>query len=326
MPVDSSGYSFAAIDLAVDLAARLDARIVGTHVAESGGSASYLDLLEECCRGAAVPFLRRTFDGRSHTRILQDVARSHYDLLVMGALGEGAVQGSQIGSVAERVARQAATDVLLVKDLLPDQDGPILAAVDGSRPSLEALGAALALGRATGRVVEGIVVGEDWVAGQASAALDAARRAARDEGAHLDLRVAEGKPFDRILGRCAEMHPWLLTVGRTGTDAEDGDDIGSTAGNLIRLAACNVLLAFPSRPTGRRALRGPVERRSLPEPQDTGSPAVIWSEEAKRLLEDVPAEQRAEMIRTVEDGARRLGVPVITSETIDKVMLGYIDS
>ncbi|HZI94743.1 MAG TPA: universal stress protein [Patescibacteria group bacterium] len=327
VPVDNSGYSFAAIDLAVDLATKFDACIVGSHVFAAGVSDSYLDLMEECCRTAAVKFERKTLDGRHHRMILEDIEQNHYDLVIMGALGAGAVDESQLGSVAERVVRGAGTDVLIVKDLIPDPDGAILVAVDGSPQSLEALAAAVEFGRSTGRPVEGIVVGEGHVSGKASVALESARLAAAAEGIEIELTVTEGKPFDRIVKLCREKRPWLLVIGKTGADTEEDDDVplGSTTANLLRLAPCNVLVTPGVRAGTGRLLPADRTIAALPVPA-TGQRMLQWTEDAERLLEDVPGEQRPDVIRTVEEGARRMGITIITAETIDKVMLGYIDS
>src|SRR5262245_58688756 len=117
LPVDRSGHSFAAIDLAIDLAARLGAGLVGCHARASGG----LELMQECCRTASVPFRAKSLDvgQRPHAAILHDIGDEDCDLVVVGALGEGAVSGSQIGSVAERIVRGSPTGVVVVKDLLP---------------------------------------------------------------------------------------------------------------------------------------------------------------------------------------------------------------
>jgi nucleotide-binding universal stress UspA family protein len=324
VPVDRSGHSFAAIDLAVDLAARLGACIIGSH-AGPASEESYLELLEECCRSASVQYESRTLEGRRHRALLDDIRRHHCDLVIMGALGSGAVDESQIGSVAERVVRKATTDVLVVKDLLPDPDGRILVALDGSRPSMESLSAALELARATGRSLEGIVVGEKGLSGPASTAIEMARAAAAAEGADLEILAAEGKPFDRILKTCRDKRPWLLVVGRTGRDADEGEEIGSNAANLLRLAACNILVTPALRTAGRRRqLAGHAAAAALPPA--TPRRTLPWTPDAERLLEDVPSDQRLDVIRTVEEGARRLGITLVTAETIDKVMLGYIDS
>jgi len=321
VPVDASGFSIAAIDLAVDLAVKLGAAIIGSHVSSASDGGAGLDFLEECCRGAGVAFARRSLTGREDQVILADIRDNAYELVVMGALGTGAVSESQIGSVARRVVRGATTDVLIVKDLLPGSEGPIVAAVDGSPQSIDALGAALELGRGTGRGVEGIVVGESTLTGETSAAIEAARAAAAAEGTDLEVTITEGKPFDRILSVCRERRPWLLVVGRTGAGAVEDQPIGSTTDNLLRLATCNVLVAPgqaalqpATEPPGSSAGRQIAPRRRL-----------TWTEEAERLIEDVPEEQRTDMVRTIEEGARRMGIAIITAETIDKVMLGYIE-
>jgi len=328
VPVDNSGHSFAAIDLAVELAAKFDACVVGSHVFAAGMTDSYLDLMEECCRNASVRFERRTLDGRHHRMILEDLQRGHYDLVIMGALGSGAVEESQIGSVVERVVRGSRTDTLVVKDLIPDTEGPILAAVDGSSPSLDALLSGVELARCTGRSVEGLIVGEGALSGGATTALEAAQAAAGSLGTEIDLTVTEGKPFDRILKLCREKRPWLLVVGKTGSGAEEGDEtasLGSTTANLLRLAPCNVLVAPGARvPIARKK---PAVRLVAPPPVPAAERRMLrWTADAERLLEDVPGDQRQDVILTVEEGARRMGISVITADTIDKVMLGYIDS
>ncbi len=333
VPVDNSGHSFAAIDLAVDLAGRLSARILGSHFLQAGGEDSCLGLLEESCRAAGVPFERRGVDGAPHRLITEDIRQSHCDLVVMGALGDGAVDSSQIGSVAERVARRSGVDVLVVRDLVPpdlvpDGQAQILAAVDGSEASLRALGAALALGRATSRRVAGVVVGDGALAGRPSAAVDAARAAARQHDEDVDLVITEGKPFDRLLKLCFERRPWLLVLGRAGADAdghgEDVEEMGSTASNMVRMSPCNVLVTSS---TGAPRSPGAHAHRRAATPAPPAPPrAMRWMPDAEALLEDVPTEQRGTMIRAVEDGARRMGIKVITADAIDRVMLGPMQS
>lgn len=328
VPIDDSGHAFAAIDLAVDLAGRLEASIVGAHVDESSSSGAYLDLLEECCRNGEIPFQRKSISGHRHRALVEDLKKEPADLVVLGGLGAGATPESQIGSVAEGVARSAPADVLVVKSLVPEEDGGILIALDGSAPSMDALSAALALCRATGRPPTAMIVAEDSVAGAASKAVEAVRVAAANEGFDIDITVAEGKPFDRILQACRERRPWLLAIGRTGagTPSEDrASSLGPTAANLLRLASCNILVAPGTRAATPRLKAASRPVAALPAPAQTRR-SMKWTADAERLLEDVPAEQRDEMIRTVEEGARKLGTTVITAATIDRVMLGSIDS
>jgi nucleotide-binding universal stress UspA family protein len=328
VPVDNSGYSFAAIDLAVDLATKFDAVVVGSHVFAPGATESYLELMEECCRAASVRFERKSLDGRDHKMIVDDIRKNQYDLVIIGALGAGAVDESQIGSTAHRVARGATTDILIVKDLIPDPDGRILVAVDGSGPSIQALYAAIEFARSTGRTADAVVVGEGRLCGKASAALESARAAAASEGTELSVTVTEGKPFDRILKTCREKRPWLLVIGKTGADTEEGDEssaLGSTTDNLLRMAPCNILVVPGAMSSTSRTRSAGTVSAATPVTA-TGRRTLKWAPDAERLLEDLPGEQRPDVIRTVEEGARRMGITVITADTIDRVMLGYIDS
>ena len=324
VPVDNSGHSFAAIDLAVELAARLHARVQGSHIVASGEDAPCLGLLEESCRAAQIPYERRRVEGTQPGVIVEDIRQSQCDLVIMGALGEGAVDSSQIGSMAERVARRSCADVLVVRNLVPGDDAPILAAVDGSEPSLRALGAAVTLGAATGRRVGAVVVGDGALAGSPSRALEAARSAARQHDHDVEILVTEGKPFDRLLKISGERRPWLLVVGRTGLGADEEEPIGSTTSNLIRLAPCNVLVTGGT--TMHRKPETHAHRRAAAPPQAPPSRAMRWMPDAEALLEDVPTEQQGSMIRAVEDGARRMGIKVITADAIDRVLLGPLQS
>ena len=73
-------------------------------------SDSYLEVFGEKCRAAGVAGERVLLEGRNWQRLVQDIERSSYDLVVMGALGLGAVEGSVLGSVCERVARRIHRD------------------------------------------------------------------------------------------------------------------------------------------------------------------------------------------------------------------------
>ena len=110
-------------------------------------SDSYHDAGQELCREAGVPYRRLSPEGKNYRRIAEAAASGQFDLLVMGALGLGAVPGRAIGSVCERVARRSAIDTLVIRD--PERaigDGPLVVTVDGSERSFGALKTALDLG------------------------------------------------------------------------------------------------------------------------------------------------------------------------------------
>ncbi len=154
VPVDNSDHSMASIDLSVELAKRLDAELVGSHAYAARMhdyrfkqmeftlpeeylveeemekqrkvhdtlitmgleliSDSYLTVMDKRCREEKLPFQPKMYDGKNWKVIVEDIEESNYDLVVMGALGLGAVSDSVLGSVCSRVVRRARTDMLIV--------------------------------------------------------------------------------------------------------------------------------------------------------------------------------------------------------------------
>ena len=156
VPVDNSDHSMASIDLAIELAKRFDADLVGSHAYAARMhdyrfkqmeftlpeeylveeemekqrkvhdtlitmgleliSDSYLTVMDKRCREEKLPFQPKMYDGKNWKIIVQDIEESDYDLVVMGSLGLGAVRDSVLGSVCSRVVRRARTDMLIVKN------------------------------------------------------------------------------------------------------------------------------------------------------------------------------------------------------------------
>lgn len=226
-------------------------------------SDSYLDVMAHKVASAGLVFARKLMDGRHYKVLVEDARASDYDLVVMGGLGMGAVKDSLLGSVTERFIRHVTTDTLVVRsrDPLPEGGGRIVACLDGSPRSFDGLGRALALSRALGRPVQAIAVYDSYLRfatfdglsevpsdrafmiRRHRSHLEAGGALAAREGIDLPTRLLEGKCFQAILAFAREEKPWLLIMGRTGTDADDEEaGLGSTTGALVRLAPCNVLV------------------------------------------------------------------------------------
>ena len=162
VPVDNSEHSNAAIQVAVALAKETGARLTGCHVYAARMhdvrfkqmeytlpeeyqdeqelerqrkihdslitrglqliSDSYLDVLKQAADAAGVVVDYKTFDGKNWECLAKDIQDSDYDLVVLGALGMGAVKDSQVGSVVDRVVRRTRTDSLIVRDVHPLSD------------------------------------------------------------------------------------------------------------------------------------------------------------------------------------------------------------
>ncbi len=199
IPVDNSDHSNACVDLALELAKGSDATITASHVyaakmhdvrfrqMESGLpeeyqdeeelekqrnihdqlitkgmeviSDSYLDVPKDKCKELGIPFVGKSLEGRNWTELVRDIKESPYDLVVMGALGLGAIKDSLIGTVAERVIRRSNTDMLIVKhcpEIHEDKpsSGKIVVAVDGSGHSFGGLKTGIELAKKLQRPLE----------------------------------------------------------------------------------------------------------------------------------------------------------------------------
>ncbi len=275
VPVDNSEHSNAAIELAVVLGKAFGATLVGSHVYAARMhdyrfrqmeytlppeyqdeeelekqrkihdslitmglqliSDSSLEVLARKAAAAGLPCKKVMMDGKNYAELVRDIRESAYDLVVMGALGIGAVKQSSLGSVCERTVRRIGTDVVVVKSLEPPEalpEAPILVGIDGSPQSYAALQSALALGQALRRPVEAVAVYDPVLhytvfhslasvltekaarvfrfkeqeqlheevidTGLATiyqSHLEVARAVAREQGVDLRIRLLAGKPF-----------------------------------------------------------------------------------------------------------------------------------
>ncbi len=385
VPVDNSDYSNRAIDVAVELGRAFGARLVGAHVyaarlhdyrfkqmeytlpeeyrdeAELERqrkihdsliamglqliSDSYLDVMARKCEAAGLAFERRTMDGKHYKALVEDVRAGAYDLVVMGALGMGAVKDSLLGSVTERFVRKVTVDTLVVRALEPPEasSGAIVVGLDGSPQSFHGLKLGLALARALRRPVQAVAVYDPYlhyamfngIVGVLSekaakvfrfkeqeqlheeiidtglariyqSHLEIGRKLASEEGVDLGITLLDGKCFEKLLQFCRKEKPWLLILGRVGVhSAEDETDLGSNAENLLRLAPCNVYL------TGGR-FYPPLDVRA--------EEIIAWTEEAEARMRRVPAEVRGVARTALLRYAVEQGHTVITSKVIDEAM------
>ena len=353
LPLDNSAHSLAGVDIAIALAKSGGAKLTGSHVYAAklhdrrfrqmeGGlpepyrkeeklieqrdihddlitrglqviSDSFLDVFTQRCAAAGLAHQGVSLEGKNWQALVQDIAASDCDLVVMGALGLGAVESSQLGSVCERVARRVDRDLLVVRETEQRAEGAILVALDGSPQSYGALLTALELGKAFGRPVEAVAVFDahfHYVAFNSIAKvlsdeaasifrfqeqeklheeiidsglakiyqghLEVAVRIAREHGVEISTKLLAGKVFEQLLHHVRETKPWLLLLGRIGVHSEAGMDLGSATENLLRLAPCNLLLSA-------RCFEPPLDH--------IAETTMAWTEEAERRTH--PGHRRA---------------------------------
>ncbi|HEX9113552.1 MAG TPA: universal stress protein [Nitrospirota bacterium] len=242
-------------------------------------SDAYLEPFKQVCRDSSIPFTCKMMEGKNWLELVKDARQNGYDLVILGILGLGAVNGNLIGSVCERVVRKVDADVLVVKNDAP-LAGRIVAAIDGSGHSYAAFRKALSLAGRFKLELEAVSAYDPYFHKRAFQALvgilsdesgkmfrfkdqeklhdeviddglgkiywDYLSRAVqmgRDEGLEVKSTLLAGKAYDEIHKYLAKEPPSLLVVGRYGAQKTEEQDIGSTAENLLRLAPCNVLIS-----------------------------------------------------------------------------------
>ncbi len=381
VPVDNSEYSNYAVDASISLAGKFNSHLVGSHVyaarlhdkrfKQMEGvlperyqnetvlrkqrvvhdslitrglqviSDSYLSAFQEKCADAGITGNGKILEGKNFVEIVNEVQTSSYDLVVLGALGLGAVETSMMGSTCERVLRRVRSDVLVVKKKsFPGKK--ILVALDGSSQSFAGLKVALRIGKDFDLQIEAVsavdpnfhryafhklsgVLSEKskkvfkfqeqerlheeiidkGLAKIYQGYLNAARKIAEEEKVEIETTLLFGKAFDVIHKRLFEVDASLLVVGRFGVHNVDGLDIGSTAENLVRLSPCNVLVA-----NGQFL----VPEENLFQ---NGS-RLLWSMEAELLLERIPAMARGMAKKAIEEYAKERGYREVTSDVMDE--------
>src|SRR5437867_2009514 len=285
-------------------------------------------------------------DGKHHIEILKDVVGSQHDLVVIGALGIGRARDSVIGSVCERVARQADRDVWVVKHV-PEPGEPeretILVGIDGSPQSFGAFMTAVELARAFGKKVETIAVYDPYLhysvfngivnvlTEQAAKVfrfeeqnqlheeiidtglaqiyqshLEVGERMASELGVEIKKTLLDGKPFQKILDHARKTNPWLLVLGRIGVHSPKDE---KALGSNVE----NILRAAPC-----DVLLS--TRLEVPRLDVRAEETVRWTPEAEERLTRVPEQVKGSARTGVLRLALEKGHSVVTNAVIDEAM------
>jgi nucleotide-binding universal stress UspA family protein len=271
-PIDLSPYSRGALGYALAIARWYDGRVTALHAAPaslpplSGLAETVAAVLEprsdpaDVVRrfvGAASSVARVPVDvvvraGEADAVILDYERETFPDLLVLGRHGLSAIEKRVVGSVSDKVLREAVSPVLVVHDaamagafeVVPFRT--VLAAVDFSHGSVRALEYAYAVAQeARARVVLLHVVEEE----RSEARTDEAERVARERlhdvlpvGAALwcepDLVVAHG-PVDEAIGRIAG--EWKAELVVLGTEGRGAHAVGAHVEGVLGRVGCPVL-------------------------------------------------------------------------------------
>ena len=268
--VDGSDYSAAAVDYAIGLARRAEARITllsvvdivsleGPFLADLSGIVGvvpYLDLQQQVretlaekaklilethaatVRAAGLECATRQETGVV-SRVICEVAASH-DAIVIGRRGEHATwSGFLLGSTVEEVVRGCAKPVLVT----PLQARPltrILAAYDGSRTANRALGLAATLAAGLDLPLVVVCVSSDERGGRAT--LGEAEAYLEPHRLRTKSVLESGSPVEGILQVAQREACDLIIMGAFGHSRVRELFVGSTTDGILRSADVPVLL------------------------------------------------------------------------------------
>ncbi len=269
---DGSPHSQAAIEYAIELSSRLEARLMGLHVLDSRmlegplmadisgwiGAQPYgaqlqqfRDLLQQ--RGEAViqAFYeacdRHGVKGEGIVRmghparvIVEEEAKA--ELLVLGQKGEHVdLIGDLMGSNAERIVRQSVKPCLVT----PAEYRPIrkiLAAYDGSGHASQALHEAAELAKAADMELAIVAIADHDNRKQVENTVKDAVRLAADHGVEATSHIEEGDVVDLILSKADELQSDLIVMGAYGHGRIREMILGSTTTQIIATSERPVML------------------------------------------------------------------------------------
>ena len=301
---------------------------------------SYLDQVERACQSQSVDFTRCSLEGKNYRELVKEANSGNHDLLVLGALGLGAVQGGRLGTVCQRVVRRADIDTLVIKDPRRLAEGPIVVAVDGSPRAYGGLLTALAVAAHWQVPVKVVAAFDPYyhyvafnrIAGVLSEEagkvfrfkdqeklheeiidsglakiyeghLRVAEAIASDHGIPVETKLLDGKPHDAIERYLREVNPSLLVIGKLGIHADTELDIGGNAENLLRNVDCAILLS---------------QRQHRPAVEQVAEVTTSWTNEAEQRMQNVPSFVRAMARMAILRFAQERGHTVITERIVEE--------
>ena len=302
---------------------------------------SYLDQAEQECFKTGIRFHRRSLEGKNYRALVDETNSGNYDLLVMGALGLGAVEGSRLGTVCQRVVRRSNIDILVIKN--PQRaisDGPLVVAIDGSTKAYGGLVTALRLAQNWGVEVHVVAAFDPYFhyvafnrianvlseeAGKVfrfkeqeklheeiidsglakiyQGHLDVAVSIAEECGVEIKKVLLDGKPHDAIQRYVNKIDPSLLVMGKLGIHADAELDIGGNTEALLYNVDCAALIS---------------QRQYQPRIDVVADVSTSWTREAERRMEKVPSFVRSMVRMAILRYAQERGHTVITERIVEQ--------
>lgn len=304
-------------------------------------SDSYLDHVAAPCKQHHIRFSSKPLEGKNYRELTRETNSGQYDLLVLGALGLGAVSGSLIGTVCERVMRRTHIDTLIIKTVTNNiAQGPIVVAIDGSKQAYGGLKTALSIGQkldlpvhvvsafdpyyhyvAFNRIADVLSeeagkifkfkeqeklheeIIDDGLAKIYQGHLEVAESIAKEQNRDIETHLLSGKPYEIIADFVRQTNPSLLVMGKTGIHADADLDIGGNSENLVRMVDCSVLLSL---------------REFQPNIEVLAEATISWSVQAQARLLTIPSMAQGMAKLGILRFAQQKGHTIITEKIVDE--------
>jgi len=308
-------------------------------------SLEYMKHMKDACVQQGIIFKEELIDGKNADVII-DLAASH-DLVILGALGMGAVSnGTRLGSNSRRVVSTVHSDVLITRKSCELKN--IVVTIDGSNYSEKIVQKAAQMAKAFDATLTIMTCFDpglhsvvfksltEVLSKQAGKVfkfneqkqlhnqvidqslenlyiqnLEKAQKLAEPYEIALKTELLRGKPYLVISEKLRDMNADLCIVGRFGMHRGKYACIGSTAERIVEVAPTNVLVMSLD--------NGVLETSAPEEPQkvmDGPYETLIWDDEAKKRLENIPVFARPMAVLAIERYAREHHINLITPEVM----------
>jgi nucleotide-binding universal stress UspA family protein len=244
--------------------ARAASRVYRDHILQASETARHhLAALSERLGGAANGISHMLVEDYADTGLCRVAREIGADLIVVGSQGRSGLRWKLLGSVAQRLVRLSAVDVLLVRDgdRRPGGFRRILVSTDFSPTSIQALDRAIELGAEDAEIQ---IVHYHWVPPLVTAiergALGPPRdleSAVEDElrargaalvserqrpGRRLEFHLVRERPVPGVIHRLEADRFDLVALGSHGRRGLPRAILGSVAESVMRHAPCSVLV------------------------------------------------------------------------------------
>lgn len=267
LATDGSEAARAAVDAALTLAERFDATLHAVHVSddETGAGGGLVGIEERAEQvGVAAGTAVLPFDGSVSQSVVEYAEEQDADLVVVGTHGRTGLDRFVLGSVAERVLREAPMPVLSVRtDTSLGEVEDLLVPTDGSDCAKAAVGNAIDLAAATGatlHLIHVVDVTVAWPTGAGGRILDAMEeggqaaldqaidRAGRADVEAVEATLLSGSPYRAIADYAADQDVDCTIMGTHGRTGFDRYLLGSVAERVVRVAPSPVMAVKAAAP------------------------------------------------------------------------------